>query len=171
MAGKTKDSRAEVTERLLEGEKIVSEAVIHNGIYWKAVAVFILAVLVAFFVVFELGVLLAVTAGFMALYAMIKKSILMLAVTDKRIFARYGILQVDVVDVHFDKIESVELERMLPGYIMGYSNVVMMGTGNRFIVIPYVANGTEIRRAYNQLVLNEHKGKEVVIKDSAKSAE
>jgi hypothetical protein len=79
----------------------------------------------------------------------------MLVVTNKRVLARYGLLQVDVVDIHFDKIESMELERMLPGYIMGYSNIVVMGTGNRFIVIPYVANGIQLRRAYNERVLNK----------------
>ena len=61
--------------------------------------------------------------------------------------------KVDVVDMRFSKIESVELERMAAGYIMGYSNVVIMGTGNRYVVIPYVANGPEIRQAYNRLTL------------------
>ena len=78
----------------------------------------------------------------------------MLVLTNKRVFVRYGILQVDVVDIHFSKIESVELERMPPGFIMGYSNVVIYGTGNRMIVIPYVANGPQVRRAYNELTLN-----------------
>jgi hypothetical protein len=145
---------AAAEERLLPGEVIRESAVIHNGIFWKAGAVFLIAVIVALFAVVELGILLAVTAVLMGIYAIIKKEILMLVVTNKRILVRYGILQVDVVDMHFDKIESVELERMAPGYIMGYSNVVVMGTGNRYIVIPYVANGIQIRRAYNERVLN-----------------
>lgn len=146
-------ARAAAEERLLPGEIIVESAVIHNGIFWQAAAVFILALLVAIFVVKELGILLAVTAVIMGIYAIIKKEILMLVVTNKRILARYGLLQVEVVDIHFDKLESMELERMLPGYIMGYSNVVLMGTGNRYIVIPYVANGVALRRAYNEQVL------------------
>jgi hypothetical protein len=40
---------------------------------------------------------------------------------------------------------------------MGYSNVVLMGTGSRFIVIPYVANGVAVRRAYNEAVLVKEK--------------
>jgi hypothetical protein len=152
---KAKGPIAAAEERLLPGEVIRESAVIHYGIFWKAAAVFILAILVALFVVKELGILLAVTAVLMAIHALIKKEILMLVVTNKRVLARYGLLQVDVVDIHFDKIESMELERMLPGYIMGYSNIVVMGTGNRFIVIPYVANGIQLRRAYNERVLNK----------------
>jgi uncharacterized membrane protein YdbT with pleckstrin-like domain len=143
----------DLEERLLPGESIIAQAVIHDGIYWKSVAVFIIALLFALFVFVELGVILALFGLGMVTTAILKKEILMLVVTNNRVFVRYGILQVDVVDIHFDKVESVELERMLPGYLMGYSNVIIMGTGNRFIVIPYVANGIEIRRAYNEQTL------------------
>lgn len=146
-------ARAAAEERLLPGEVILESAVIHNGIFWQAGAVFLIAIIFAIFIVLELGILLAVAAVLMGVYAILRKEILMLVVTNKRILARYGLLQVDVVDMHFDKIESMELERMLPGYMMGYSNVVVMGTGNRYIVIPYVANGIAVRRAYNEATL------------------
>jgi hypothetical protein len=145
-------ARQSVEERLVEGEKVVKTAVIHTGIYWKAAAVFVIAVLLTLAVP-ELGIFLGFVAVLMAGYATIRKEILLLVLTDKRILVRYGILQVDVVDIHFDKIESIELERMPTGYMMGYANVVILGTGNRYIVIPFVANGVEIRQAYNELTL------------------
>ena len=149
-------SQADIHERLVEGETILKTAVISDFIYWRAVAVFIFAVLLALLVpmVMELGVLLAIVAFIMAAHATILKSILMLVITNKRVLVRYGILQVDVVDIHHDKIESMELERMLTGYFMGYANIVIMGTGSRYIVIPFVANGIELRRAYNEISLN-----------------
>lgn len=150
-------SRADqaIAERLVKGEKVLVQSRIHAGIYWRSAAVFVVAILVALFLAVELGILLVVVAGLMAVYAALLSSILMFVVTNKRILARYGILQIDVVDLHFDKIESVELERMLPGYLMGYSNLVVMGTGNRYIVIPYIANGVEVRRAYNEVTLED----------------
>jgi hypothetical protein len=141
-----------VQERLVTGEEAIASAVIHNGIYWKAAAVAIIGVLLGIFV-WELGLLLLFVAALMGLYAHALKNIYLLVITNKRILVRYGLLQVEVVDIHFDKVESIELERMPTGYIMGYSNVVIMGTGNRYIVIPYVANGPELRRAYNELTL------------------
>jgi hypothetical protein len=147
-----------IQERLVPGEEIVRTAIIHQGIYWKSAAVLAAGILLGLLVV-ELGLLLVVVSALMALYAYIRKSILLLVVTNKRILVRYGILQVDVVDIHFDKIESIELERMPTGYVMGYSNVVIMGTGQRFIVIPYVANGPELRRAYNELVFADKERK------------
>ena len=142
-----------IEERLVKGEKVLATSEIHTGIYWKSIAVFVFGLIVALLLVRELGILLILVSGAMALYAYILSSILLFVVTNKRILARYGILMVDVVDMHFDKVESVELERMLPGYLMGYSNLVVMGTGNRYIVIPYIANGPLLRRAYNETAL------------------
>lgn len=140
-------------ERLLNDERVIARAVISDGIFWRAAAVFILAIIVALFVALPLGALLAFVSVIMAIYAIIMKEILFLAVTNKRILVRYGLLQVDVVDIHFDKVESVELDRMLSGFIMNYAAVVIMGTGNRYIRLPYVSNGIEIRRAYNEMTL------------------
>ncbi|MBL4804175.1 MAG: PH domain-containing protein [Alphaproteobacteria bacterium] len=149
---KGRGDRVNIDNMLVKGEQVVIEGVIHWGIYWKATAVFIMAIFVAL-LVFELGVLLGIAALAFFAYAVIKKQILMLVLTNKRMFFRYGILQIDVVDMRFSKIESVEIERMPPGYLMGYSNVVIMGTGQRYVVIPYVANGPEIRQAYNRMTL------------------
>jgi len=143
-----------IKERLVKGENILVSSDIHWGIYWKPAIVFIFGVLLAF-LVFRLGILLMVVGGLFGLYNFIKASILLAVLTNKRVMTRYGILMVDVVDIHFDKIESIELERMLPGYLMGYSNLVLMGTGNRLVVIPYVANGPALRRAYNETVLGD----------------
>lgn len=150
-----KPAQAAVEELFVEGEDAVIRAHIHDAIYWKSAAVFILAILVALFVVVEIGALLAFVSILMFVHALFKKEILQLVLTNKRAFARYGLLQVDVVDIQFSKIESIELERMLPGFVFGYSNVVIMGTGNRYIVIPYVRNALAMRRAYNKITLEE----------------
>jgi len=154
MSWKQKNHDA-LKDRLVKGEKVVVNGHIHPAIYWPTAAVFMLGILIAVLVVKEIGLLLITVSILMGIHTVIKSEILMIVVTNKRVLARYGILQVDVVDLHFDKIESVELERMLPGFLFGYANVVVMGTGNRYIVIPYVANALAIRKAYNAQVLEE----------------
>ncbi len=154
---KVKDKKARnasIDDMLVDGEEIVAQAEISPAIYWKSIVVFCCAILLSLFV-FPLGILLFVVALCMVVHVTIKKSILLLVLTNKRILVRYGILQVDVVDMRFSKIESLELERMIPGYVMGYANVVLMGTGQRYVVIPYVGNAVELRRAYNRLTLAE----------------
>ncbi len=141
---------------LVEGEHIVEQAFIHWGIYWKTIAVAIIGLMLFIFIP-QLGMLLLFTALVMFSYAAAIQKVFMLVLTNKRMLFRYGLLQVDVVDLRFSKIESVEIERMPPGYIMGYANVVIMGTGQRYVVIPFVGNAAIIRQAYNRLTLIDDK--------------
>ena len=145
--------KTNVKDLLVKGETIIEEARISQFIYWQSIAILILAIIVALTLAIELGALLAVVALIKFAYDTLKKEILLCVLTDRRIFVRYGILQVDVVDIRFSKIESIELERMPTGYLMGYATLIVAGTGNRVIAIPYVDNAIDIRRAYNRLTL------------------
>lgn len=137
---------------LIEGEEIVVMARIHPAIYWKSVAVIIFAVLLLFFVPMLGGFFIFVGTCMMA-GAALTQHFLVLALTNKRVLARYGILQVEIVGINFRNIESLESERMLPGHIFGYANIVIQGTGQRYIRIPFVANAIEFRRAYDKISL------------------
>ena len=142
-----------IQDRLVKGEKLLAMSYVHLGIYWKPVVVIIMGLLVGLLLVWPLGIILIFAGVVLLIYNALKARILLFAVTNKRMLARYGLLMVDVVDIHFEKVESIELERMLPGYLMGYSNLIVHGTGNRLIVIPYVGNAAKLRRAYNESVL------------------
>ena len=146
--------KAFIQDRLVEGEEILNVAEISPYIYWQSIAVTIIAVLF-YFLAPNLGIYLLFVAGLTALYAAARKAILLLVLTNKRILARYGLLQMDVVDLHFDKLESIELEQMPTGMIMGYHRVAIQGTGNRYISIPYVMNAPKIRKSYNEIVLKD----------------
>ena len=150
-----KSTDFDIESMLTQGEEVVMYSRIHWAIYWKAWAVFLLAFLFLVFIAYELAIVIGVFGVALLMYAVLKKHMLLLVLTNKRIVARYGILQVDVVSMRFKHIESIELERMLPGFLLGYANVVIMGTGNRFIVIPYIENGIAFRRAYNEMVLDD----------------
>ncbi len=150
---------AEIEKVLVSGEEVVLRANLHGAIYWKSVAVLIFAFILWFYVS-VLGVLLAVVGGIMLCIAILTQHFLLLAITNKRILARYGLLQMDVVDIRLSKIESIDLERMLPGHIFGYANVVVMGTGQRLIRVAYIGNAEEFRKYYNEMVLADEGNEE-----------
>lgn len=139
---------------LVEGEEILVMADIHPAIYWKAVAVLIFAVLVFIFIAPMLGGFFIFVGSCMMATAALTQHFLLLALTNKRVLARYGILQVEIVGMNYRNIESVESERMLPGHIFGYANIVIQGTGQRYIRIPFVGNATEFRKVYDQISLD-----------------
>lgn len=161
-----------VEELLMDGEEIIVNCDVHWGIYWKSISIIIFSILVAIFI-FEIGMILLVAGIIGMIHSFIMQKMLLLTLTNKRVLMRYGILQVDVVSMRFKNIESIELERMLPGFVLGFSNVVVMGIGQRFVVIPYLANGVEFRRAFNELTLDDEEEYEETIveeEDTVKSA-
>ncbi|GJL85388.1 MAG: hypothetical protein DHS20C02_11630 [Micavibrio sp.] len=139
---------------LVEGEDVLVQGRIHGAIYWKSVAVLIFALILTFQIP-VLGAFFGVVGVLMAIGATLTRHFLLLALTNKRVLSRYGVLQVDVVAIQFKQIESIEMERMLPGQIFNYATVVIMGTGRRTIRIPFIANAAEFRRKYDEVTLKE----------------
>lgn len=149
----------EIEKVLVSGEEVLLRAELHGALFWKSVAVIIFAIIVGLMIP-VLGMLLAVVGGLMFVVAILTQHFLLLAVTNKRVLARYGLLQMDVVDIRLSKIESIDLERMLPGHLFGYASVVVMGTGQRLIRVPYIGNADNFRRFYNEIVLSEEGNEE-----------
>ncbi|HBR69716.1 MAG TPA: hypothetical protein DEA55_10120 [Rhodospirillaceae bacterium] len=145
---------AAVKAVLVEGENVLVQGRIHPAIYWKAGAVLIFGLLLSF-VIPVMGGFFLLVGLVMAGTATLTKHFLLLALTNKRVLSRYGVLQVDVVAIQFDRIESIEMERMLLGQILNYATVVILGTGQRTIRIPYIANASEFRRKYDDVTLKE----------------
>ncbi len=145
---------SELERMMVSGEEIILRARLHGAIYWKSIAVLLLALLM-FFVIPPFGFLLGAVGVVMLCTAILTQHYLLLAITNKRVLARYGLLQMDVVDIRLSKIESIDLERMLPGHLFGYASVVVAGTGQRLIRVPYIGNAESFRRYYNEMVLAE----------------
>lgn len=150
----------EIERMLVKDEEVILRARLHGAIYWKSVAVLIFSVLI-FFIAPPLGIMLMIVGTIMLILSIMTQHFLLLAVTNKRVLARYGLLQMDVVDIRLSKIESIDLERMLPGHIFGYASVVVMGTGMRMLRVPYIGNAEDFRRYYNEMVLAEEGNEEV----------
>ncbi|MCB1783349.1 MAG: PH domain-containing protein [Alphaproteobacteria bacterium] len=150
----------EIHRMLVSGEEVLLVGKLHGAIYWKPVVILLFAMFVSLYVP-----MFGLIFGFVGLISLcitvLIQHYLLLAVTNKRVLARYGLLQMDVVDIRLSKIESIDLERMLPGHLFGYANVVVMGTGQRVIRIPYIANAESFRRFYNEMVLAEEGNEEV----------
>jgi len=150
----------EVDRMLVSGEEVLIRAKLHGAIYWKPFSILLFAVFVGLYIK-PFGVLFGLVGVIYLCLMMLTKHYLLLAVTNKRVLARYGLLQMDVVDIRLSKIESIDLERMLPGHLFGYANVVVMGTGQRVIRVPYIGNAEDFRRFYNEMVLAEEGNEDV----------
>jgi uncharacterized membrane protein YdbT with pleckstrin-like domain len=53
-----------------------------------------------------------------------------IAVTDRRIIYKRGFIRRHTVEIHMDKVESVDVDQSAPGRIFGYGTIVIHGTGS-----------------------------------------
>lgn len=138
---------------LVPGEELIRSARIHPGIYWKSIVVLCFGLFV-FLKVPNLGILFLLIGAAMAGVAWIMQTNLMLVLTNRRIVVRQGLLfWTEGVELRLSQVESVELEKMIPGMIMGYGTIAIAGTGQRNARVPFVADPELFRRAIDDILL------------------
>lgn len=142
---------AHVRAMLREGEVLKRVAAIHWGIYWKGAALLLIA-LFLMTKVFNLGAFLLFVASVILAYEYLMKYYILLALTDKRLIVRFGILNLETVQMHFNRIESVEIFRPPVGRMLGYATVVVTGTGSRVTSIPFVGDAEAFRADLDQMI-------------------
>ncbi len=141
-----------VKELLRKDEQVLRVAQIHRGIYWKTAFVGALTLFLLFTPLFNLGVFLALVTVIMFTIATLYKHFLLLVLTNRRVFLRYGIVRVDTIQIRHSRIESVETERTIMGQILGYAAVVIYGTGSRTTAIPFIADALEFRNELDEML-------------------
>ncbi len=144
---------------LREGEQVLIQGRISGAIFWKACAVLVIALLIGLLAP-PLGYFLCLVSVLTFAYAFLLKSILLIIVTNQRVFFRSGLIKVDTVQVRLERIESVEIQRTLIGHMMNYGTIVLTGTGSRFSYIPFLANAGEIRNVLDDLLYKRDKSSE-----------
>ncbi len=140
---------------LTEDENFLALARIHGAIYWKGVAVIIFGMLLLLTFAFSLGVFLMFVGAIMLGIAHLTRRYLLLAASDKRIFIRSGILYADMIEMRYGQIESIELGINPIGQIFGYGSVIITGTGQRRVIVPFITNAIAFRKVVNDVLVNK----------------
>ena len=68
-----------------------------------------------------------------------------LALTNKRIVAKFGFIKRETMELKLDKVESVQLGQGVLGRILGFGDVIVSGAGNPKAPIPYISNPMQFR--------------------------
>ena len=92
------------------------------------------------FVFLALGAL-ALAVGF------IKRSSTELAVTNRRVIAKFGLVRRSTVELNLAKIESIRVEQSVPGRLLGYGSIFVTGTGSTIEPISYISDPIKFRQA------------------------
>ena len=85
-------------------------------------------------------------------YQFLKLWVIEMAVTNKRVVLRKGIIAIDTDELKNMKIESIEVEQTVMGRILNYGNVCFGGVGVGKLVFANVAKPLEVKRRAEEIV-------------------
>jgi len=92
------------------------------------------------------GLVLATFAAIIAAAAILRRNATEMAVTNRRILIKSGMLSRRTIELLLSRVESIVITESFLGRMLGYGTVVVRGTGGTPEPFPLIANPTEFRR-------------------------
>lgn len=68
-----------------------------------------------------------------------------LAITNKRVIAKFGFISRNTIEMNLDKVESVQVEQSILGRIFNYGSIIVSGAGNPKAPIPGISHPVVFR--------------------------
>ncbi|MBA6254409.1 MULTISPECIES: PH domain-containing protein [unclassified Colwellia] len=71
-----------------------------------------------------------------------------LAITNKRVIAKFGLIRRDTVEMNISKVESIQVEQGIIGRIFNFGSIVVAGAGDPKAPIPGISTPLEFRKMF-----------------------
>lgn len=124
----------------VEGSLTNGEQVIYQGkvSVWSLLPLIILGFIFLFALI---GILFWIAAA-------IRYFTTELAITNKRVIAKFGLISRSTIEINLQKIESIQVNQGILGRIFDYGSIVVSGAGNPQAPIPGISKPLQFRRAF-----------------------
>lgn len=140
-----------VSDSLGPGETIVHEATIHWVVYvWPLVAV-VLALPVAWAFWPWGGLALAAALLWLGVAWFLSRTT-ELAVTSRKVVAKWGFIARSTIEQRLEKVDSVAVDQTFLGRVLDFGNVTVHGTGINATPIKMIADPLAFRRKVEQAI-------------------
>lgn len=125
----------------VEGSLTKGEQVVHQGkvSLWSLAPLILLGFI--FLALYGLGLLFWIAAA-------IRYLTTELAITNKRVIAKFGLISRSTIEINLQKIESIQVNQGILGRIFNFGSIVVSGAGNPQAPIPGISSPLEFRRAF-----------------------
>jgi uncharacterized membrane protein YdbT with pleckstrin-like domain len=124
-----------IDDSLIPGEVVVHRARVS---WWSQAGLVVLGV-----------ILLVVVIGlFFLLAAWIKVRSTELAITNKRVIAKFGFIKRDTVEINLGQVEALRVEQSFWGRMLNFGTILVSGTGGALEPIPNIADPLVFRRKF-----------------------
>ena len=98
-----------------------------------------------------LGFLLLLAFGLGLIFwliAYIKYKTTELAITNKRVIAKFGFISRRTIEININKVESIQVDQTLLGRMFDYGTLLISGAGNPQAPIPGISQPIKFRKAF-----------------------
>lgn len=124
-----------IDDSLVEGETLVHRARIS---WWSQFGLVLLGI-----------VTLVVGVGLVFLiWAWIRVRSTELAITNRRIIAKFGFVKRHTVEINLEKVEALKVEQGVWGRFLNYGTIFISGSGSSVAPIPNIADPLVFRRRF-----------------------
>ena len=124
-----------IDDSLIEGESVLHRARVS---WWSQFGLVLLGV-----------VLLVVVVGlFFLLAAWIRVRSTEVAITNRRVIAKFGFIKRHTVEINLEKVESLRVEQGLMGRFLNFGTIFIGGTGHAMAPIRDIADPLVFRRKF-----------------------
>jgi uncharacterized membrane protein YdbT with pleckstrin-like domain len=127
-----------IQQSLTKGEQVVLQARIS---WWSQLPLLIL------------GFLLLPVMGFGLLLwgiALARYFTTEMAITNKRVIAKFGFISRRTVEINLQRIESIQVHQGLLGRLCNYGSIIVSGAGNPQAPIPGISDPLGFRRSFSE---------------------
>lgn len=131
---------------VVPGESIVATATTHWFIYAMPGFWLVLSIVLMILVPIA-GLIVLLIAAVLLFRAWLYVYSTELAITSRRIIAKFGFIRRNTVELRHDKVESVHVEQGIVGRLLNFGSIVVTGSGGTRAPIPYIANPLRFRSA------------------------
>jgi uncharacterized membrane protein YdbT with pleckstrin-like domain len=145
-----------VAEVLQPGETLRFRTNIHWFVYLKAILALIVGLALlgwyyaegqSVFVLLFGGVVFTLTAVILAVPAWLRRFGTEVAVTDRRVIYKTGLVQRHTIEINIDKIESADVDQSILGRLFGFGSITIRGTGEGVEPLRNIAQPLQLRNA------------------------
>ncbi|MFA5477977.1 MAG: PH domain-containing protein [Bacteroidales bacterium] len=71
-----------------------------------------------------------------------------LAITNKRVIAKFGLISRSTIEINIQRIESIQVNQGILGRIFNFGSIVVSGAGNPQAPIPGISSPLQFRREF-----------------------
>lgn len=144
-----------VQDNLMPNEKVLFLAKIHWKVYLRGIVLLLMALI--FIGIKAVSIILALVGIYSLVTAFIFMRTSELAITSKRVIAKFGLISRVTIELTHNQVESLRVTQGAIDRVLNAGTILIQGTGGNTTPIPSISNPLRFRKEYFNIIESSKK--------------